>query len=264
MLTKSGTNRFDGSRSSITATTRSTPGTTSTSARSRTSAATSSAARIGGPIRQNRAFFFLGYEALIERLGRTISTVVPDDNARLGILPSGVVGVNAAVAPFLAEFPRANGPLLGQGLAVHNFPFAQTLDQHFLQGRIDYNPGANRQLFARYTLDDTKQFLPTDYPQFPREFLSRNQFFTGEYRQVLSSRTLNTARIGFSRTRIGQNVEANTAQPLAPFVPGRATMGDIDIGGLKRFGPQSSANLRLVQNVFSVQNDLVHTRGRHS
>ena len=44
---------------------------------------------IGGPIRQNRTFFFLNYEALIERLGRTISTFVPDDNARLGILPDG-------------------------------------------------------------------------------------------------------------------------------------------------------------------------------
>ena len=40
-------------------------------------------------------------------------------------------------------------------------------------------------------------------------------------------------------------------------------MGDIDIGGMKRFGPQSSGNLRLVQNVFSLQSDLVHSRGRH-
>ena len=40
-------------------------------------------------------------------------------------------------------------------------------------------------------------------------------------------------------------------------------MGAIDIGNLKRFGPQTSANLRLVQNVFSLQNDLTHTRGRH-
>jgi Carboxypeptidase regulatory-like domain/TonB dependent receptor-like, beta-barrel len=217
---------------------------------------------LGGPIVASRAFFFVGYEALIERLGKTISTVVPDDNARQGILPTGNVGVNSAVAPFLNEYPRSNGPVLGQGLAVFNFPFDQRLDQNFVQGRIDYNL-AERQFFGRYTFDNTTQFLPTDYPQFPRTFFSRNQFFTGEYREVLSSSTLNTARIGFSRTRIGQNVEANTSQPLPVFVPGRDLTGAIDVGGLRRFGPQSSANLRLVQNVFSFQDDLVQVRGRH-
>jgi hypothetical protein len=220
-------------------------------------------ATIGGPIVRNRTFFFLGYEALIERLGRTISTVVPDDNARLGILPSGTVPVHPAVAPFLAEYPRANGPSLGQGLAAFNFPFNQTLDQHFAQGRIDYNLGQGNQFFARYTLDDTDQFLPTDYPQFPRNFISRNQFFTAEYRRVYSPNTLSTSRLGYSRTRIGQNVQANTSGTLPTFVDNREIMGDIDIGGLRRFGPQTSGNLRLVQNVFSLQGDIVHTRGRH-
>ena len=218
---------------------------------------------LGGPIARDRTFFFLGYEALIERLGKTISTVVPDDNARNGLLPSGQVPVNPAVAPYLAEYPRANGPLLGQGLATYTFPFSQRLDEHFAQGRIDHNFGAGNQFFGRYTFDDTDQFLPTDYPQFPRNFISRNQFFTAEYRRVVSASTLSTTRGGFSRTRIGQNVQANTSDALPVFIATRDSMGDIDIGGLRRFGPQSSGNLRLTQNVFSAQTDLVHTRGRH-
>ena len=225
---------------------------------------------VGGPLRENRAFFFLGYEALRERLGKTISTVVPDDNARLGILPDPAnagrtitVPVDPAVRPYLDEYPPANGPSLGGGLAEFTFPFNHTIDQHFVQGRVDYQLSPAHQFFGRYTFDDADQNLPTDYPQFPRTFRSRNQFFTGEYRQAASARTLHTLRFGMSRTRIGQRVESNTSGTLTPFVPGRPYIGNIDTGGLKRFGPQSSADLQLVQNVFSLQHDVVHTRGRH-
>jgi Carboxypeptidase regulatory-like domain/TonB dependent receptor len=222
---------------------------------------------VGGPLRTDRAFFFFGYEALREKLGRTISTLVPDDNARSGLLPvAGTLQqfpIHPDVQPFLLEYPRANGPAFGDGTASFTFPFDQRLDQDYIQGRIDYNLGTSQQFFGRYTFDDAGQFLPTDYPQFPRTFLSRNQFFTGEYRRIISDRTLSTSRIGFSRTRFGQNVESNTATALSPFVPGRPLPGNIDVGGLRRFGPQSSANLRLVQNVFSFSHDMVHTRERH-
>jgi hypothetical protein len=222
---------------------------------------------LGGPLRTDRAFFFFGYEALREKLGRTISTLVPDDNARTGLVPVGgvlqQVTINPQVLPFLLEYPRANGASFGDGTASYTFPFEQRLDQNFIQGRIDYNLGTSQQFFGRYTFDDADQLLPTDYPQFPRTFLSRNQFFTGEYRRIISDRTLSTSRIGFSRTRFGQNVESNTATALSSFVPGRELPGNIDVGGLRRFGPQSSANLRLVQNVFSFSHDMVHTRERH-
>ncbi len=218
----------------------------------------------GGPFRRDRVFFFAGYEALRETLGRTIVTTVPDDNARLGLLPGGVtIPIHPAVLPYLQEFPRANGDNLGGGLARFTFPFDQRLDQHFVQGRLDAVLGNGAQIFGRYTFDNAEQRLPTDYPQFPRSFVSRNQFVTAEYRQALWSTVFHTVRLGYSRTRIGQAVEANTTQPVSVFVPGRAMMGAIDIGGLPRFGPQLSANVRLNQDVFSLQYDLTQSRGRH-
>ena len=218
---------------------------------------------LGGPLRRDRLFYFAGYEGLRENLGKTITSFVPDDNARRGILPDGPVTINDLVRPYFNAIPAATGPSIGGGLAPHTFSFDQTLDQQFFQGRIDYHTDAAHQFFVRYTLDDAVQWLPTDYPQFPRSFISTNQFLTSEYQHVVSARTAQTLRFGYSRTRIGQNVEANLVSPLPPFVAGRSLVGDIDIGGMQRFGPQTSANLRLAQNVYSGQYDVTQTRGRH-
>lgn len=226
---------------------------------------------IGGPIASDRTFYFFAYEALIERLGKTVSTVVPDENARLGILPDPArpgqtiqVTINPAVKPYLDQYPFPNGRNLGDGLASYLFGFKQTIDQRYLTGRIDHNFGSRHQLFGRYTFDDADQRLPTDYPQFPRDFVSRNQFFTGEYQWVTSDRMLNSFRVGFSRTRVGQDIEANVPSNLTPFVPGRDKIGGIDIGGIPgRFGPQTSVNVKVTQNVTSFEYGLTRTQGKH-
>lgn len=227
-------------------------------------------ATIGGPIRRDRSFFFVGYEGLQERLGRTISTIVPDRNARDGLLPDPArpgslesVSVHPAVRPYLDAFPLPNGRDLGGGLAAHNFEFNQQINQHFFQGRFDREVAREHHFFLRYTFDDAEQLLPTDFPQFPRAFVSRNQFLTGEYRHILSSRTVHTLRGGISRTRIGQDVEARLEAPLEPFVPTRRMLGNIDVGGMPRFGPQTSVDVTLVQNVFSLEHGFVYNRGRH-
>jgi Carboxypeptidase regulatory-like domain/TonB dependent receptor len=226
---------------------------------------------VGGPIRKDKTFFFVGVELLRENLGRTVSTIVPDDAARTGVIPDPrnvgqtlTIPVPAAVRPFLDAYPRANGRALGGGLAAYTFPFEQTLDQQYLQLRLDQNVGAQDQLFVRYTFDDAEQLLPTDFPQFPRTFLSRNHFATAEYRRVSSATTFHTARLSYARTRIGQLVQSNLETPLAPFVAGRPLVGDIDIGGIPRFGPQSSGDLVLAQQILGGEYGLVHNHGRHA
>jgi hypothetical protein len=225
-------------------------------------------ATIGGAFKRDRLFYFGGYEGLRESLGRTITSSVPDANARRGLLPDPAnpgqflnVGVVPAVAPYLNEYPMPNGASLGDGTALHSFQFDQRLNQDFFQGRIDANLSPTSQFFIRYTLDDADQRLPLDYPQFPRAFQSRNQYATAELKQTYTSSLLGTYRFGYSRTRVGQAVEADTALP--PFVPGRELIGNIDVGGLQRFGTQSSVDVRFKQQVTSLQADLVWTRGHH-
>jgi hypothetical protein len=218
-------------------------------------------ATLGGPLQQDRTFLFLGYEGLREELGRTIQSVVPDQAARLGVLPGRTVPVSPAVRPYLDAFPLPNGPALGGGLASFSFPFSQTIDQDYFQVRLDHNLARGDQVFVRYTLDRAAQVLPTDFPQFPRAFSSKNQFLTAEYRHVASTRTFHSLRLGFSRTRIDQSVEANVSLPA--FVPGQSLMGSIDIGGIPRFGTQSSADVSLRQKVFAGEYGLIQARGRH-
>lgn len=218
---------------------------------------------VGGPIKHDRTFFFVGYESLRENLGQTISTVVPDLAARSGNIPGGAVTVNPFVRPYLDEFPLPNGANLGGGLAEFNFGFNRKIDQHFTQGRVDRNWSNQHQSFARYTFDNAVQALPTDFPQFPRAFSSRNHFFTAEHRFIQSERTIHTSRFSFARTRVGQEVDSNTTQTLQPFIPGRDSIGNIDIGGIPRFGPQTSVSVKLTQNLFGFEQGVVHTRGRH-
>ena len=66
---------------------------------------------LGGPLRADRLFFFVGYEGLFENLGRTIVTTVPDDNARRGVLPTGTGADQPDRAALPARVPGGERPV---------------------------------------------------------------------------------------------------------------------------------------------------------
>ena len=202
-----------------------------------------------------------------ENLGRTVTSTTPDLNAREGRLCDAngancsAAAIKPEVRPYLDLFPLPNGEVIGGGMARFRWAFQQITNVDFYQVRLDHQFSNRDALFGRFTIDDADQLRGTAYPQFPNPFLSRNQFYTQQYQRSFSPRMVHTFRFGFSRTNIGQDVAANLGASVASFIPGRPIIGDIDIGGFPRFGPQVTANFRGIQNVFSFSDDMNYTRG---
>src|SRR5438477_3833641 len=145
---------------------------------------------LGGPLQRDRTFFFGAYEGLIEHLGVTGLTAVPDDNARRGLLPAGPIQLHPAIPRYLdVLFPHANGRSLGGGAAEYQFTLTQPTDEHFAQMRIDHPFASGDTLFGRYTISNGKvDRQPTVKPPitFTKES-SRNQYVTVEHQHVFSS-----------------------------------------------------------------------------
>ena len=68
-------------------------------------------AALGGPLKKDRLFLFGNYEGYRQSLATSSVSVVPDANARLGLLPNAagvptqVPNLNRAMLPFTALWP---------------------------------------------------------------------------------------------------------------------------------------------------------------
>src|SRR5438128_10353453 len=179
---------------------------------------------VGGPIVKDRTFYFAAIESLIERLGVTGVTAVPDDNARRGILPDRTITLHPAVPAYLDTlFPHANGRLLGGGAAEYLFTGAQPTNEYFGQIRIDHRFTGGDTLFARYTFDDGKvdRVPPTKPPVSITREHTQNQYLTVEHQHLFSSTLLNTIKGGINRSvSLADNVRTVDIPPGLSWIPG--------------------------------------------
>lgn len=247
---------------------------------------------LGGPIRRNRTFLFGNYEGLRQHLHQTGVDLVPDANARNGLLPcklvspapnpcpaSGLVDVGVApgVAPLLALWPTPSpdAPDFGGISEAFNSPL-QTIRDDFGTARLDQVFSAHDTLTGVYTIDDSADVTPTSTNLYSTDLESlREQVASLEETHVFSPALLNIARFGYSRAAYFYTGEPSPGTPAANvpgFVAGKP-VGAVVVGGSAAANPAAQvslagsnvgSNLHIARNLYTYEDHLTLTKGHHA
>ncbi len=246
-------------------------------------------ASLGGPIQTDKTFIFANYEGLRQNLHQTSETFVPAADARNGTLvPLGSsctaaqrAACAAVVTQLLNLWPVANGPELTlpngnpSGIAELFASPLQTIREDFGTARVDHVFSAKDTLGAVYTIDDGADVTATAADPYSTDLARlREQVLSLEDTHVFSPAFVNTARLGFSRAAyffLGEPTPGTPAAGLTSFVRNLPT-GAVVVGGstasnpatqLGLAGSNNGTNLNVFRNLFTYEDQVTLTRGRH-
>ena len=245
----------------------------------------------GGPVRKDRLFLFGNLEGFRQALEASNVSVVPDQDARRGLLPAYLIpgmpstsdaetpvpNLSASMLPYTSFWPQPNGPeLLANGLlsgTAQSFSSPrQSIHEDFGTLRGDYSHGYRDAVSVAYTIDDGNSLVPLADPLFASSTALRMQVASIEETHTFSPQVLNTFRAGFSRAafRLASNSLATFPSGLS-FVSGEGP-GGIVIGGgvtttglaaLTSAGPNNAAGVANRRNLFTFTDSVDASKGAH-
>jgi hypothetical protein len=153
-------------------------------------------ANIGGPLVQNRTFFFVNYEGFRQQLGG-----VP----QIGFVPSPafraqVTTAQPALAPIVNAFPQGQAPS-GSDPNAYTFTGLVPSPENENSGvvRVDHRFGEKDSGYARYNIDDGTATSALNALAQAITIVSRVQNLVLEENHIFDAHLLNEAQIGFNR-----------------------------------------------------------------
>lgn len=233
---------------------------------------------LGGPIKENKLFFFGTFQGDLLRQGGVTSTVVTPTQAGFNTLRAQApVGANPAldqylsiVSTFLA--PTADRPAVPLQSAGDNRTFvefgnatrqsSQPVNTYDYIMRVDWTPTSRDSLSFRYLRNEqtfTNQF-PTfaggQFPGFEVDVPSTNNNFYFNYTRNMSANTTNEFRFGFAKSDVlfGTRNDDVLTDPAITI-----NTGSISTVGLSATFPQG----RNFKN-YQFQDTITHTTGNHT
>jgi hypothetical protein len=170
--------------------------------------------------------------------------------------------------------PPAGAPDFSGIAEVFSSPL-QTIRDDFGTVRVDHTFSSRDTFSGIYTIDDGDDFTATPSNPYSSDVVAmREQVLSFEETHVFSPSLVNTARFGFSRAAYFFTGEPTPGTPAAS-VPGFLVglpVGAVVVGGSAASNPQAQiglagsnngSNLTIARNIYTYEDHLTMTRGRH-
>lgn len=243
----------------------------------------------GGPLQENRTFFFVDWQGTRLRTGLTRFSTVPSLAQRQGVFSTPIFD---PATPARTQFPNNTipitriDPIALQVLRHYPLPnLPGTANNYVRTGiepdnqdqfdtRLDRYFGAKHRVFGRYSFlrgdDNPVTPLPEGSGNITSGVIShtitRGDQAIGDYEWTLSPSTLNQARFGYTR-RVSNAEGLQNGNVTVPGVPANAfssVLPAFAVAGFQQIGPPSSANSDFKTSVTEYLDTFSIVRGRHT
>lgn len=243
---------------------------------------------LGGPIQNNKTFFFTDWQGTRLRTGITRFSVVPTLVQRQGVFTQAIF--DPATAP-RTQFPANTIPAsrldeLGIQVLRHypapnvsganNFVRTSTEpdNQDQTDFRLDRYFGSKHRAFGRYTFfrgDDTPVTpLPDGSGSLTSgvtgHALTRGDGLASDHTWILTNNALNQLRFGYSRRALSQASLQNggITVPGLPANSFASVLPIFTVTGLQQIGPTTAANSNFTTSITEFLDTFTLVRGRHT